>query len=84
MNHGRSERDVKQRRHADAVEIEAGVARVGAAHDVDGRGPDDLLYAREGADDLRGSPDEPATARASSPLTSICGISVRTVRTVVS
>ena len=46
----RAEPDVEQRGDAHAVQEEPGVARVGAAHDVHRRGPDDLLHAGQRPD----------------------------------
>ena len=50
MDDRRAERDVKQRGHTHAVEVETRVAGVGAANDVDGGRPHDLRNTGERAD----------------------------------
>ena len=50
VNHRRPEPEVEQRGDPDAVQKEAGVARVGAAHDVERRRPGDLRHAGQRAE----------------------------------
>ena len=51
VDHRRAEREMEQRGDAHAVQVEAGVAGIRAAHDVDRGRPHDLRHAGQRADD---------------------------------